>query len=104
MNAVRRILPPFGNVRTIIITEKQFDNMEISEENHYRMLTLLAKVSIMTKDLSRALEACEDLEKLLFVWQDATNIREQGDRIDIQEELHSADGFTFSKLIIQPKE
>ena len=29
VNAVRRILPPFGNVRTIIITEKQFDNMEI---------------------------------------------------------------------------
>ena len=45
----------------------KFDNMEISEENHYRMLILLAKVSIMTKDLSRALEACEDLEKLLHV-------------------------------------
>ena len=29
VNAVRRILPPCGNVRTIIITEKQFDNMEI---------------------------------------------------------------------------
>ena len=29
INSVRRILPPRGNVRTIIITEKQFDNMEI---------------------------------------------------------------------------
>lgn len=45
----------------------KFDNMEISEENHYRMLMLLAKVSILTKDLSRALEACEDLEKLLHM-------------------------------------
>lgn len=45
----------------------KFDNMEITELNHYRMLLLLAKVSIMTKDLSRALEVCEDLEKLMHV-------------------------------------
>ena len=29
------------------------------------MLLLLARVSILTKDLSRALEACEDLEKVM---------------------------------------
>ena len=45
----------------------KFDNMEISEENYYRMLILLAKVSIMTKDLSKALEACEALGKVLHV-------------------------------------
>lgn len=29
VNRVRKILPPFGNVRVLIITEKQFDNMQI---------------------------------------------------------------------------
>lgn len=29
INAVKRYLPPYGNVRVLIITEKQFDNMEI---------------------------------------------------------------------------
>lgn len=29
INAVKRHLPPYGNVRVLIITEKQFDNMEI---------------------------------------------------------------------------
>ena len=41
----------------------KFDNMEITEENHYRMLLLFARVSIMMKDLSKALEVCEDLDK-----------------------------------------
>ncbi len=45
----------------------KFDNLEITEENHYRMLLLLARVSIMTRDLSRTLEVCEDIEKLLHV-------------------------------------
>lgn len=29
ISRVRKILPPFGNVRVLIITEKQFDNMQI---------------------------------------------------------------------------
>lgn len=29
INAIKRHLPPYGNVRVLIITEKQFDNMEI---------------------------------------------------------------------------
>lgn len=29
LNRVRLILPPLGNVRALIITEKQFDNMQI---------------------------------------------------------------------------
>ena len=42
----------------------KFDNFEITKENHYRLLLLLAKVSILTRDISRALEVCEDIEKL----------------------------------------
>ena len=41
----------------------KFDNMEITDENHYRMLLLFARVSIMMKDLSKALEVCGDLDK-----------------------------------------
>lgn len=29
IKAVKKYLPPYGNVRVLIITEKQFDNMEI---------------------------------------------------------------------------
>jgi len=42
----------------------KFDNLEITEENHYRMLVLFARVSIMMKDLARALEVCEDIDKI----------------------------------------
>ena len=41
----------------------KFDNLEITEENRYRMLLLFARVAIMMKDLSKALEVCEDIEK-----------------------------------------
>lgn len=41
----------------------KFDNLEITEENHYHMLLLFARVAIMMKDLSKALEVCEDLDK-----------------------------------------
>ena len=29
VRAVKRILPPYGNIRVLTITEKQFDNMQI---------------------------------------------------------------------------
>ena len=41
----------------------KFDNLEITEENHYKMLLLFVKVAIMMKDLSKALEVCEDIDK-----------------------------------------
>lgn len=41
----------------------KLDNLEITEENHYRMLLLFARVAIMTKDLAKALEVCEDIDK-----------------------------------------
>lgn len=45
-------------------------------------------------------QSIEDLEKLLFLWQDATNIREEGENISVREELRSENGFAFSRLII----
>lgn len=45
----------------------KFDNLDITDENRYRMLLLLARVSIMIRDLSRTLEVCEDFEKLMYL-------------------------------------
>lgn len=45
-------------------------------------------------------ESIEDLEKLLFLWQDATSIREEGENISVWEDLHSESGFAFSRLVI----
>ncbi len=42
----------------------KLDNLEITEENHYRMLLLFARVAIMMKDLAKALEVCEDIDKV----------------------------------------
>lgn len=42
----------------------KFDNLVMSDENIYWILSQLANVSILTKDLAKALEICGDLEKL----------------------------------------
>lgn len=42
----------------------KFDNLEITKENHYRMLLLFARAAIMMKDLSTALEVCEDIDRV----------------------------------------
>lgn len=42
----------------------KLDNLEITDENHYRMLLLFVRVAIMMKDLSKALEVCEDIDKI----------------------------------------
>lgn len=41
----------------------KFDNLDISKENHYHMLVLLIRASIMMHDLAKALETCGELEK-----------------------------------------
>lgn len=43
----------------------KFDNMEITEENYYLVLKLLAAVAILTRDLAKALEVCEEMEDML---------------------------------------
>lgn len=42
----------------------KFDNLEVADEMKYKMLYLLAQVSILTQDISKTLEICEDLEKI----------------------------------------
>lgn len=41
-------------------------------------------------------QSAEDLEKLLFIWQEATQSRQEEDRILLQEEIHQEDGFSYT--------
>lgn len=40
----------------------KFDNFKIADEAKYKIMRLLAHVSILTQDISKALESCEDIE------------------------------------------
>lgn len=42
----------------------KFDNLKVEDEVKYKMMRLLAHVSILIQDISKALEICEDLEKI----------------------------------------
>ncbi|MCI5493084.1 MAG: DUF5716 family protein [Lachnospiraceae bacterium] len=46
----------------------------------------------------------EDLEKLLFLWQEVTDDRLGEDLIELDGELHGEQGFAFSKLVIKERE
>ena len=45
------------------------------------------------------MQSAEDLEKLLFIWQEATQSRQEEDRILLQEEIHQEDGFPTPVLV-----
>ena len=47
------------------------------------------------------MQSIEDLEKLFFVWQEATEIAENDQEISIGEELENEEGFRFSELTIK---
>lgn len=42
----------------------RFDNLKVADDIKYKMMRLLAHVSILIQDISKALEICEDLEKI----------------------------------------
>lgn len=42
----------------------KFDNLEVENEIKYNLMLLLMEVSILVQDISKALEICEDLEKI----------------------------------------
>ena len=43
----------------------------------------------------------EDLEKLFFVWQEATEMAESGKDIELGEEQENGSGFRYSSLTIR---
>jgi hypothetical protein len=42
----------------------------------------------------------EDLEKLLFLWQEETEERLAEDTVSVDGEIRSEDGLTYSRLVI----
>ena len=54
---------------------------------------------------SKDIQSVEDLEKLFFVWQEATELAEGKQKIEVGEELISQGetGFKFSRLTIEEK-
>lgn len=51
----------------------------------------------------KTVQSAQDLEKLLLIWQDATDNRLGEDRITLGEEIRNEDGFSFSQLTIDDK-
>lgn len=49
----------------------------------------------------RTVQSMEDLEKLFFVWQDATEISDSTQQITVGEDLVTEDGMRFSSLTIK---
>ena len=49
----------------------------------------------------QTVQSVEDLEKLLFLWQEETNVWKEEDTVSVHEELHSENGMTFSRLVIE---
>ena len=54
--------------------------------------------------LEDTVQSAEDLEKLLFIWQEATQSRQEEDRILLQEEIHQKDGFSYTGFSIDETE
>jgi hypothetical protein len=50
---------------------------------------------------ARTVQSMEDLEKLFFVWQEATELADSTQTIEIGEELTTEDGLTYSRLTIK---
>lgn len=51
----------------------------------------------------QTIQSVEDLEKLLFLWQEETEDTRQEDTVSIEGELTGEQGFVFSKLVIDAK-
>lgn len=50
-----------------------------------------------------AIQSVEDLEKLFFVWQEATEVADTDKEIMVGKELESKDGYRFSELTVREK-
>lgn len=49
------------------------------------------------------IQSVEDLEKLFFVWQEATEVADTDKEITVGKELESKDGYRFSELTVREK-
>lgn len=69
--------------------------------NAFKKKNMKDGVFVTTSDTVRSVE---DLEKLLFLWQEMTESSGTGCEIMLGNELVNSDGFTFSELVIEEKQ
>lgn len=50
---------------------------------------------------AESVENIKDLEKLLFIWQEETSVRQEGDNAKVYEEIKTENGLSFSRLVIE---
>ena len=50
------------------------------------------------------IRSVEDLEKLLFLWQEETGSSQSTSRIELGEEMDAADGMRFTRISIEEEE
>ena len=108
----RSLFTPRGTTQAefapVTVEKKQADEQEIAdfvpkplytrkELDDFRRRNQRDGAFVATKDTVRSIE---DLEKLLFLWQEATGNRLEEDRVAIGEEIQSEDGYTYSGLVI----
>lgn len=53
---------------------------------------------------SETVSSVDDLEKIMFLWQEMTENQSEEDHVSLGGELRSKDGFTFSELTIDDKD
>ena len=68
----------------------------LSEKNMKRMESFLLQKIVI--------HSVEDLEKLFFIWQEATERQDDAQRIAIGDEIRGKGGLTFSGLTIENAE
>lgn len=92
--SVSRIEEPQEELSSFVL-KPLYTTQEITE--FYRKNKRNGKFQVTEDTVS----CIEDLEKLLFVWQDAVEIADDTKEIAIGEELESKEGYRFSRLTIK---
>ena len=85
-----------------LYTHREIDRFRRQHMKHGVFEADSKDIQSVTKDV---IHSVEDLEKLFFVWQEATELAEGKQKIEVGEELVSQGetGFKFSRLTIEEK-
>lgn len=68
-----------------------------NELQSFRRKNTVGGVFVATEE---TVQSVEDLEKLLFLWQEETEERLAEDTVSVDGEIRSEDGLTYSRLVI----
>lgn len=94
--AVEHTSASVGDIDTFIL-KPLYTQKELRK---FRMLNEIDGQFRVTKDTVRSVE---DLEKLFFIWQEATEMSESEQEIMVGQDFENEEGFQFSELTIKEK-